>query len=154
MTIVHELNVWDYEPWSGAVETYERICQEGKLDALDALLDELFHNHMTDTELNDLLWFDSDSVYEWLGMKTDDEIEDERRRRQERRKAIARLTETASAEEFCDLWMNDLDLDCTACPLFREVDCNADEALCHCKQQIAAEAAQLLDKIEEEEGDT
>ena len=32
---------------------------------------------MTETQLNDLLWFDSESVYEWLGIRSEEQIEKE-----------------------------------------------------------------------------
>ena len=32
---------------------------------------------MTETELNDLLWFDSESVYGWLGIRSEEQIERE-----------------------------------------------------------------------------
>ena len=32
---------------------------------------------MTETELNDLLWFDSESVYEWLGIRSESQIKKE-----------------------------------------------------------------------------
>ena len=32
---------------------------------------------MTETELNDLLWFDSETVYEWLGIRSEGQIEKE-----------------------------------------------------------------------------
>lgn len=66
----------EYEPWSGAEETYNRIVNEDKLDDLERLVDEVYPEGISRTELNDLLWFDSDWVYEMLGMKGDDEEEE------------------------------------------------------------------------------
>jgi hypothetical protein len=67
----------EYEPWSGAEETYNRILGEDKLDDLERLVDEVYPEGISRTELNDMLWFDSDWVYEMLGMKGDDEEEEE-----------------------------------------------------------------------------
>ena len=66
----------DYRAWSGAVSTYETIEREGKLDELERLIDELYPEGISFTGLNDLLWFDSDFVFEQLGIKDEEEEEE------------------------------------------------------------------------------
>ena len=66
-----------FQAWSGAKETLERIQREGKCAELENVLEELYPDGMTETELNDLLWFDSESVYEWLGIRSESQIEKE-----------------------------------------------------------------------------
>lgn len=77
MTITYELDLNRFEAWSGAKETLERIRREGKCEELENVLEELYPDGMTETELNDLLWFDSESVYEWLGIRSEEQIEKE-----------------------------------------------------------------------------
>ena len=77
MTITYELDLNSFEAWSGAKETLERIQREGKCEELENVLEELYPDGMTETELNDLLWFDSESVYEWLGIRSEEQIEKE-----------------------------------------------------------------------------
>ena len=77
MTITYELDLNRFEAWSGAVDTLERIQREGKCAELENILEELYPDGMTETELNDLLWFDSESVYEWLGIRSEEQIEKE-----------------------------------------------------------------------------
>lgn len=77
MTITYELDLNSFQAWSGAVDTLERIQREGKCAELENVLEELYPNGMTETELNDLLWFDSESVYEWLGIRSEAQIEKE-----------------------------------------------------------------------------
>ena len=77
MTITYELDLNRFEAWSGAKETLERIQREGKCEELENVLEELYPDGMTETELNDLLWFDSESVYEWLGIRSEAQIEKE-----------------------------------------------------------------------------
>lgn len=73
-----EMSIFDFEPWSGAVNTYERIEREGKLDELDSLLPDMFSkDDVEETELNDLLWFEPDTVYELVGLPTESEIRDD-----------------------------------------------------------------------------
>lgn len=75
MTITYELDLNDFEPWSGAINTFDRIQREGKCKELEAQLEELYPDGMTETELNDLLWFNSESVFEWLGLRTESQVE-------------------------------------------------------------------------------
>ena len=77
MTITYELDLNSFQAWSGAKETLERIQREGKCEELENVLEELYPDGMTETELNDLLWFDSESVYEWLGIRSEEQIEKE-----------------------------------------------------------------------------
>ena len=77
MTITYELDLNSFQAWSGAKETLERIQREGKCAELKNVLEELYPDGMTETELNDLLWFDSESVYEWLGIRSESQIEKE-----------------------------------------------------------------------------
>lgn len=63
-----------FQPWSGAVSVYDRIVEEKGLDALENALEQIFEGDdepPSDTAINDLLWFDSDTVYKSLGMKPD-----------------------------------------------------------------------------------
>lgn len=65
----------DYKPWSGAKDTYEAIVDAGKVDDLDFYLEDIYPDGLTMTELNDLLWFDGDSVLSDLGIYTEDAID-------------------------------------------------------------------------------
>ena len=66
----------DYRPWSGAVETYDRIEREGKLDDLEMLLEECYPEGITMTQINDILWFDDEWIYEQLGMQEEEKEEE------------------------------------------------------------------------------
>ena len=77
MTITYELDLNSFEAWSGAKDTLDRIQREGKCAELENILEELYPDGMTETELNDLLWFDSESVYEWLGIRSEEQIKKE-----------------------------------------------------------------------------
>ena len=77
MTIIYELDLNSFQAWSGAKDTLDRIQREGKCAELENVLEELYPDGMTETALNDLLWFDSESVYEWLGIRSEEQIEKE-----------------------------------------------------------------------------
>ena len=60
--------------WSGAVDTIQRIEDEQKQDSLMALLNEVFFERQPDiTDVNDYLWFESDDIYECLGISSDED---------------------------------------------------------------------------------
>lgn len=67
----------NYQPWSGAVDTWENLDKFDKLDALEAYLDEEYYNEelgegtLSETELNDLLWFEPEHIYEMVGLYYD-----------------------------------------------------------------------------------
>lgn len=63
----------DYKPWSGAISTYEQIRDANKLDELEAYLEDCYPEGITATQLNDILWFDSDAILRDLGLAKGDE---------------------------------------------------------------------------------
>ena len=76
--ISYDLLDGTYHPWSGAVDTWNTIEDNGLLEELDNLLEDLYPDGLSETELNDLLWFDSDWIFEQLGISEDEEpIDDE-----------------------------------------------------------------------------
>ena len=66
MKIVSDINIADFEAWSG-----------GKCNVLESVLEDLYPNGMTDTQLNDLLWFDDETVYEWCDIRSETVIRNE-----------------------------------------------------------------------------
>jgi hypothetical protein len=72
MKLTREISLNSFVPWSGAVETLDRVREEGKIEELESTLEELYPDGMTDTELNDLLWFDEDTVFEWCDIENEE----------------------------------------------------------------------------------
>ena len=68
MQIISDIKLESFKAWSGGVETLENIIKAGKVDMLESLLEECYTS-LTDTQLNDILWFDSDWLYEQLDME-------------------------------------------------------------------------------------
>ena len=59
---------------SGAVDTMQRIADEHKEEELINLLNEVFFEQQPDiTDINDYLWFESDNIYEYLGISSDED---------------------------------------------------------------------------------
>ena len=64
------IDIYSFKPWSGAVEAYEIIEREGKLDDLDAFIEEMYPDGIRDVDLNDLLRFEPEYVFEAIGLDT------------------------------------------------------------------------------------
>lgn len=75
MEIKQEFNFYDLENncWSGALETLETIETHNEKDGLFTLLQEVFGEVPTLTQVNDFLWFDSEWIYEQLGINEEEE---------------------------------------------------------------------------------
>lgn len=110
MKISYELNLNSFNAWSGAIETLDRIRREGKCEELEAILEDLYPDGMDETELNDLLWFDGDTVlHEWLGLDTYDTVTDEIIELQEELDELEEeLNDARSEEELDEDYINSL----------------------------------------------
>lgn len=72
-----EIGIESFEAWSGGVDTKNRIIECDMCNEFDNLIEETYPNGMTDTELNDLLWFSDSWIYDMLGINEEDEDENE-----------------------------------------------------------------------------
>ena len=77
MKIVSEIGLEEFNAWSGAVTTKERIIEEGKEREFENLIEECYPEGLTDTELNDLLWFEDEWILDSLGIVDEEEEEEE-----------------------------------------------------------------------------
>ena len=66
------LTLRNFNAWSGATDTQDRIINEGKADEFDNLIEELYPDGLTETTLNDLLWFEDEWIFVFLGIETEE----------------------------------------------------------------------------------
>jgi hypothetical protein len=78
MKIYTEISVCNFEFWSGAKDTVKYLTTS-ELEEIEAILEEIYPEGMSETELNDIFWFDDDQIAEWLGYSCFDEIMEERK---------------------------------------------------------------------------
>ena len=76
MKVYKEINLRDFEFWSGAKSNAETLTDE-QLDMVDSILEELYPYGMDETQINDFFWFEFDTIREWLGIKDEEEEEEE-----------------------------------------------------------------------------
>ena len=62
----------NFEAWSGAVDTKNTILENDKGDDFDSLIEELYPDGLSETQLNDILWFDSEWVFENLSIQLEE----------------------------------------------------------------------------------
>lgn len=75
MKIYEEKSLSDFEFWSGAKNNAEMLTI-AELDEVEAVLEELYPDGITDTEINDFFWFDFGYICELIGLEYDED-EDE-----------------------------------------------------------------------------
>tara|TARA_B100001094_G_C18010149_1_gene709670 strand:- start:419 stop:637 length:219 start_codon:yes stop_codon:yes gene_type:complete len=69
MKIVNDnLSLRNFEAWSGAKSTKQLILDNNKEDDFESMIEDLYPDGMTDTQLNDILWFEEDWICETLGI--------------------------------------------------------------------------------------
>ena len=73
MKITMELSLENFEAWAGGKATKKEIIRAGKVEEFDELIEELYPDGIDATQLNDILWFDVDWLYENLGMIEEEE---------------------------------------------------------------------------------
>lgn len=63
----------NYEPWSGAVDRWQEIVDAGKVEQLENILEDIYPEGMSMTQLNDFIWFEEDTWRDWLDMNEDED---------------------------------------------------------------------------------
>ena len=74
MKVYYELDLKNFEAWGEAKETL-RVLTYDQINQLEAMMEDAFDDEMSETTLNDFLWFDTDTIAEWLGFEDWEELE-------------------------------------------------------------------------------
>mgnify|MGYP003136124710 CR=1 FL=1 len=69
MKILKYQTMENFNAWSGAIDTLETIKEHNKIKELEVFLEEFFEEIPTETQINDLLWFDDEYIFEQLNIK-------------------------------------------------------------------------------------
>lgn len=77
MKVTTEKSLSNFNFWSGAKDNASELT-DSQLDTIESILEDIYPDGMGETALNDLFWFDFDTVKEWLGItEEEEEIEEE-----------------------------------------------------------------------------
>ena len=65
-------SLYDFEPWSGAVETYNKLLKAGKEEEFVDQLEQVFAGEdVSETEINNMLWFEHEKCFRLVGLDKD-----------------------------------------------------------------------------------
>lgn len=73
MKLYKEENITNFEFWSGAKDTVKYLTDE-ELYTIEDILEDIYPDGLSKTEINDIFWFEDDLIAEWLGYEYFDEI--------------------------------------------------------------------------------
>ena len=73
MKIYQEMSLQNFEFWSGARWTAEKLTPE-ELDTIEEMLEDIYPEGMDETTINDIFWFEEDTIAEWLGYTDFEEL--------------------------------------------------------------------------------
>ena len=66
MKLYREESLSNFEFWSGARER-AKYLNDNDFDTIESILEELYPEGADETTVNDLFWFEEDTIAEWLG---------------------------------------------------------------------------------------
>lgn len=66
-----ESSLWDFPAWSGGKDTLDTLKEKDDVDEVEAFIEECadLDEGLTDTQINDILWFERDAIAEHLGYR-------------------------------------------------------------------------------------
>jgi hypothetical protein len=71
-----EFDVNEFDFWGGAKDTIKVIKEHKMMGQLQDMLEEIFADKIpTATEINDTVWFDSDEIFNMLGIDESNDAE-------------------------------------------------------------------------------
>lgn len=73
MKVYSEISLTNFEFWSGAKDTVKYLTYE-ELEQIEAILEDIYPDGIDETTVNDIFWFEEDTIAEWLGYNNFEEI--------------------------------------------------------------------------------
>lgn len=115
-----ETSLENFEAWSGGRDTLEVLIEKGLCDTVEAFLEEVLGEDISDTAINDVLWFERDTIADWCGFSSwealengeeeEEEDEDGEEVKIDMELLEAHVEAVAKFMDYCD------SADCSDCP--------------------------------------
>jgi hypothetical protein len=67
--IIEDMTLSNFQAWSGAFNTRAIILANDKQQEFEEWIDEMYPDGLTDTQLNDILWFEPEIIGDSLDIK-------------------------------------------------------------------------------------
>ena len=74
MKIYSDTSLSDFEAWSGGKDTLDTLTDD-QITTVESYLEDLYPDGMENVELNDFLWFERDTIADWLGYRDWEHLE-------------------------------------------------------------------------------
>ena len=74
MKVYYELDLKNFPVWAGARDTFEVLTYR-QINQLEAMMEEAWGDEVAETTINEFLWFERDTIAEWLGFEDWEELE-------------------------------------------------------------------------------
>lgn len=74
VTSEKEISLYDFDAWSGGRDTL-RDLSSAQCETIEQYLEDLYPDGIDETDLNDFLWFERDTIAEWLGYSSWEALE-------------------------------------------------------------------------------
>jgi len=71
MIITTEKDLTNFKFWAGAKDLASKLTYR-ELTEITHQLEELYPDGITETQINDLFWFEEDLICQMIGLKTED----------------------------------------------------------------------------------
>lgn len=72
MRVYSEISLRNFQFWGGAKLNADMLTIE-ELDSVEDVLTDICGDEIGETMINDIFWFEFDSVCEWIGIRYDEE---------------------------------------------------------------------------------
>ena len=114
MKVICETSLENFEAWSGGKDTKDALSHS-ELEKLEQHIEELYPDGMTDTELNDFLWFEREMIAELLGYRNadamfdqdDDDWEDHARKILNDEFSVLKVFTADELDEMIEQWISE-----------------------------------------------
>ncbi len=103
-----ETSLENFEAWSGGRDTLEVLIEKGLCDTVEMFLEEALGEDISDTAINDVLWFERDTIADWCGFSSWEALENGEEEEEE--------TEEEAEENNFSRWCENQSYDCSGCP--------------------------------------
>lgn len=99
MKIISEISLRDFEFWSGGADRANN-CSAEELDTLEQFFEETEPEEgWTDTDINDMFWFEFDTLAQYLGYKDEEDFD---------RKRDPNYIDDDDLVDYCDEWFHEI----------------------------------------------
>jgi hypothetical protein len=63
----------EFDFWAGAQDRVKYLSRD-ELEQIEQILEEIYPEGLSETDINDLFWFEDELIAEWLGYESFEEI--------------------------------------------------------------------------------